>query len=346
MFQTQVSATTRCVGPFALCFWCACIVLSSGNRTMGYPQVTKNERLPVSTETHDKTVTNRTSSSEPEVLDLWPTELHGRLPGDPLDLSLPPETDTTGENGREVAGGRVIRLGNVSTPQIAVYRPTNPNESRAAVVICPGGGYSILAYDLEGTEVAQWLNDRGYTAVVLKYRVPARAGVERWKVGVTDAQRAISLVRSKAETWGLDPHRIGILGFSAGGHAAALTSSGLPRQYEPADNADTQSCRPNFSLLIYPAYLVNAAGDGLSDEMSALEGFPPTFLVHALDDGVTPLSSLILATQLKRIGADAELHLFREGGHGYGLRRTNLPVSRWTDMADPWLNRVLPTRSE
>ncbi|MBL8890622.1 MAG: alpha/beta hydrolase [Planctomycetaceae bacterium] len=274
----------------------------------------------------------------PIVMDLWPESLNGRLPGDPADYKLPEEADTSTEQSDRVAGRTVIRLGNVSLPQVAVYQPPQPNSSRAAVVICPGGGYHILAYDLEGTEVAEWLVKQGVTAIVLKYRVPARPGPDRWKAAVIDAQRALSLTRQKAKEWNIDPNRIGILGFSAGGHAAAVASSEIGRQYDVVDEADKMDCRPTFSLLIYPAYL--AEGDELSPLVGNAGQYPPTFLVHAQDDPVTPLNSLTFATHLQKLGVPLELHLFREGGHGYGLRRTDFPVTGWPEPATQWLSRL------
>lgn len=275
----------------------------------------------------------------PIVLDLWPDNLSGKLPGDPVDFSLPPEHDTSTAESNQVAGRSVIRLGNVARPQLAVYRPAQPSSSRAAVVICPGGGYHILAYDLEGTEVAEWLTSRGITAIVLKYRVPARPGPDRWKAAVIDTQRALSMVRRHAQEWELDADKIGVLGFSAGAHAAAVSSSEIGRQYEPIDEIDALACRPDFSLLIYPGYL--ADGDQLSKLLAEAGRYPPTFLVHAQDDPVTPLSSLTFATHLQKLGVPAELHLYQEGGHGYGLRRTELPVTRWTEPAQQWLERLL-----
>jgi acetyl esterase/lipase len=265
--------------------------------------------------------------------------MRGKLPGEPAEFSLPPESDTSTEKSDLVAGRTVIRLGNVSQPQMAIYRPSKPSRHRAAVVICPGGGYHILAYDLEGTEVAEWLVERGITAIVLKYRVPARPGPDRWKAAVIDTQRALSLARQHAEQWNLDPTKIGVLGFSAGGHAAAVVSSDHGRQYQGVDDADQHSCRPDFSCLIYPGYLVE--DDQLSPLLSKGGQYPPTFLVHAQDDPVTALSSLTFATHLQKLGVPVELHLYREGGHGYGLRRTEFPVTRWTEPANDWLERLL-----
>src|SRR5688572_6307731 len=169
----------------------------------------------------------------PLTLNLWP----GNPPGE--TKTLPPEGDQTKDSDRLVGGRRIIKLGNISTPQIAVYRPSRDKDTGAAVVICPGGGHNILAYDLEGTEVAEWLNTLGVTGIVLKYRVPTRTPTDRrWTAAVQDAQRAMSLVRSKAAEWNLDPKRIGILGFSAGGETAAFTTLFTERLYEPVDAID------------------------------------------------------------------------------------------------------------
>lgn len=295
--------------------------------------------LSANNKTPESLAQQTSESSAPIVLDLWPENSRGKLPGDPVEFSLPPEQDTSTSDSDQVAGRSLIRLGNVARPQVAVYRPSKPSSSRAAVVICPGGGYHILAYDLEGTEVAEWLTARGITAIVLKYRVPARPGPDRWKAAVIDTQRAISLVREKAAEWDLDANKIGLLGFSAGAHAAAVASSEIGRQYEPVDQIDELACRPAFSLLIYPGYL--SEGDQLSPLLAGAGRFPPTFLVHAQDDPVTPLSSLTFATHLQKLGVPAELHLYREGGHGYGLRRTEFPVTRWTEPAEQWLDRLL-----
>ena len=274
------------------------------------------------------------SSAEPTVLNLWP----GTPPGDTKEL--PPEADQTKEDGRAIAGKRVIRLGNVSTPQIAVYQPANKKANGAAVVICPGGGHHILAYDLEGTEVAEWLNTLGVTGIVLKYRVPARDPQERWRAAVQDAQRAVSLVRAKAGQWSLDPKRIGILGFSAGGETAARASLFVDRKYEAVDDVDQTSHRPDFSMLIYPAYLTNDKKTALREDVVVTSNTPPCFLVHANDDGVTPLSSALLYAELKRNGISAELHIYESGGHGYGLRADeSKPVTSWPARCETWLKR-------
>lgn len=272
------------------------------------------------------------SAAEPLVLNVWPDAAPGE------STPLPPEADQTMPEDRLIAGRRIIKLGNVSTPQIAVYRPDSGRSNGAAVVICPGGGHRILAYDLEGTEVAEWLNSLGVTGIVLKYRVPSRDPEgQRWLAAVQDAQRAMSLVRSHAEEWGLDPERIGICGFSAGGEVAALTSLLGERRYETVDDVDAHPSRPNFALLVYPGGLVEKDAPRLRDYVQATHETPPMFLVHAWDDRVTVQNSLLLASALKEAGVGAEVHLYATGGHGYGLRETSQAVTRWPVRATAWM---------
>lgn len=272
-------------------------------------------------------------AAEPVVLDLWPAE-----PPDET-LELPPEADETKPSDRLIAGRRIIKLGNVSTPQIAVYRPTQVPSTRTAVVICPGGGHHILAYDLEGTEVAEWLNSLGVTAILLKYRVPYRHKEKRWLAAVQDAQRAMSLVRSQASRWDLDTNRIGMCGFSAGGQTAALTSLLKERQYSALDDIDRVPYKPGFALLIYPGGLTNSDHSKLDDRFSVGPDVPPMFFVHAFDDNVSVQNSLLLASALRGVGGSAELHVFASGGHGYGLRPTEEPVTHWPEQAGVWLRR-------
>src|SRR4051812_24466462 len=186
----------------------------------------------------------------PKTVDLWP----GVAPGDKGDLGA--EADMTKPNEGMVAGRRVIRTGNVSKPSITIMKAPDEKNTGATVVIFPGGGYNILAWDLEGTEVADWLNENGVNAIVVKYRIPKRAGQETYVAPLQDAQRAVGLVRANAKEWGLDSDRIGILGFSAGGHLSATLAAHIEeRTYSKVDAADDVSCAPNFMLLIYPAYL-------------------------------------------------------------------------------------------
>jgi acetyl esterase/lipase len=274
--------------------------------------------------------------AEPLVLDIWP----GKPPGDMQ--TLPPEADQTKEADRLIAGRRIIKLGNVSTPQIAVYRPSKEKDTGAAVVICPGGGHHILAYDLEGTEVAEWLNGLGVTGVVLKYRVPFRDPEQRWMAAVQDAQRGMSLVRSKAAEWQIDPHRIGMLGFSAGGQVTGLVSTfHEKRQYEPLDEIDRVSMRPDFSVLIYPGGLTDRDTPRLNDVVNVTKEAPPMFFVHAFDDPVSVFNTLLVATELKKAGVSAEVHVYATGGHGYGLRPVaGQPVTEWPAACAAWLKTM------
>ena len=265
---------------------------------------------------------------------MWP----GRPPGE--TRALPPEADQTRPADKLVAGRPVIRLGNVSTPQFTVHRPDPLLDTGTAVLICPGGGFNILAYDLEGTEVAAWLNRLGVTGIVLKYRVPARDPARRWLAAVQDAQRAMSLVRSRAGEWGLRADRLGILGFSAGGATAAYTALAAERLYPAADAADASPWRPDFALLVYTGGFVERGQTTLSGVMPVGPGAPPMFLVHAFDDAVPVQNSLLLAAELRRAGGSAEVHVYDAGGHGYGLRPDPaLPVTSWPERAAAWLGR-------
>ena len=271
------------------------------------------------------------TAAEPLVLDLWPDTPPGET------KELPPEADQTKPEDRLIAGRRIIKLGNVSTPQIAVYRPEPGKDTGAAVVICPGGGHHILAYDLEGTEVAEWLNSIGVTGIVLKYRVPFRDADRRWRAAVQDAQRAMSLVRGHAGEWKLDPERIGLLGFSAGGQTAALASLFSERQYAAIDDFDQLPWRPDFAILVYPGGLTERDDARLRDEVTVTSAAPPMFFAHAFDDNASVQNSLLLASALKQAGGSAELHVYATGGHGYGLRPTDEAVTRWPLRAGEWM---------
>jgi acetyl esterase/lipase len=270
---------------------------------------------------------------EPVVIDLWP----GAPPGPAVEL--PAEADQTKPSDPLIAGRRIIKLGNVTRPQIAVYRPPANLDTGAAVVICPGGGFHILAYDLEGTEVAEWLNGLGVTGIVLKYRVPFRDPENRGLAGLQDAQRALSLVRSRAGEWMLDPHRIGVLGFSAGGDIAGRTVFRADdRRYPAADAVDAVSCRPDFLIMVYGAGFVDTDRGQLKPDLALAAAPPPAFFVHAWDDFVDVRNPLALAAEWKRAGGAAELHVFPTGGHGYGLRPiAGQPVTEWAALCARWM---------
>ena len=251
--------------------------------------------------------------------------------------SVGEEKDTSKPGVGLVAGKPLIRLGNVSDPMLQVFRAPAGKNSGAAVLVCPGGGYNILAYDLEGTEVCEWFNSIGVNAVLLKYRVPARKDRPKHEAPVQDAQRAISLIRQNAKEWGIDPERVGILGFSAGGHLAAVASN-CERLYPAADETDQRSHRPDFSILIYPAYLVpKEAPTAVSPELKVDKNTPPTFIAISQDDPVKVEGPLHYALALKKAGVKWELHVYPEGGHGYGLRRTEKDVTSWPDRVADWM---------
>ncbi len=266
---------------------------------------------------------------------LWP----GTAPGDKGNLGL--EHDTTTEKDRQVAGRRVTRITNVSTPTLAVYRAAADGTTAPAVLVFPGGGYRIVAIDLEGTEVCQWLNSIHITCVLVKYRVPAREGRERHAAPLQDAQRAVGMVRSRAQEWGIDPKRIGVLGFSAGAHlSAALDASFEKRTYDRVDAADDVSCRPDFALLIYPGGIVRDGSEKAGPEVQPLANTPPTFLVQTEDDPVHVENSLAYYAALKAAKIPVEMHLYPQGGHGYGLRKTSLEVTNWPARAEEWLRSL------
>ncbi len=271
------------------------------------------------------------ATAEPVVLNVWP----GKAPGE--TKTLPPEADQTKPTDALIAGRPIIKLGSVSKPQLAIYRPEPDKDTGTSVIICPGGGHEILAYDLEGTEVASWLNSIGVTGIVLKYRVPARDPVKRWSAAVQDAQRSISLVRTRAGEWNLDPDRIGICGFSAGGETAALTSIFDSHQYLPIDPIDTASSRPNFAMLIYPGGFIKKEGEKLPSFIHVDPATPPMFIVHAFDDPVPVGNSLLFAELLAKAKISTELHVFATGGHGYGLRPTQEAITTWPGRAKAWL---------
>jgi acetyl esterase/lipase len=254
-----------------------------------------------------------------------------------------PEQDFTKDTDDLIAGRRIIKLGNVATPEVHVFLPPANMRTGASVVICPGGGFSILAWDLEGTEVAQWLNTLGIAGIVLKYRVPTRDQETVWLAAAQDAQRAISLTRHHAQQWKLDPDKVAVLGFSAGGMAAFKATTASQRYYEPVDVVDEKSCRPNRAILIYSAGLPTPSDtDQTKNDADAITSdTPPIFMAHAFDDFVPVEGTARLLMALKQAKVPAELHVYDTGGHGYGLRkRDELPVTTWTDPCAAWLRRA------
>ena len=240
-----------------------------------------------------------------------------------------------------VAGRPLVHLGNVSAPTLTLFSPKGANTG-AAVVVFPGGGYNILAIDLEGTEVCDWLTARGITCVLLKYRVPGTGPYPKSEAALQDAQRAVGLAREHAAEWKVEPQKIGVLGFSAGGHlAAAVSTHYATRIYSRVDAADDLSCRPDFAVVVYPGYLAQADKDfAFTPDIPVTRETPPTFLVQAEDDPVHVENSVKYFLALKKSGVPAELHVYAQGGHGYGLRQTNQPVTRWPDLVAVWLKTI------
>jgi acetyl esterase/lipase len=252
---------------------------------------------------------------------------------------------------------------------MTVYSPTGKNTG-AAVVVFPGGGYQILAIDLEGTEVCDWLTTKGITCVLLKYRVtnvgpyPKSGPYPESPMALEDAQRAVGLVRFHAAEWHIDPHKVGVLGFSAGGHlSAAISTHFQKRLYSPVDAADKESCRPDFAVAIYPGHLSIAAAEwdakqgvkksvvrrpaiadghlGLNPEVPITSRTPPTFLVQAEDDHVDNVDdSLAYYIALRKAGVPVEMHLYAQGGHAFGLRRTKFPITGWPQLVETWLGTI------
>jgi acetyl esterase/lipase len=268
-------------------------------------------------------------------LALWP---HG-APGAVTNSAA--EVDTTTAKDHLIAGKPVIRLGNVSTPTLTVYAPKEKNTG-AAIVVFPGGAYRILAIDLEGTEVCDWLNSGGITCVLVKYRVPDSGPYPKSSAALQDAQRALGIVRSHAAEWHIDPQRIGVLGFSAGAHlSAALSTHFEQRLYDPIDEADKVSCRPDFAVIVYPGYLALSEQNFVPNaEILVTSQTPPSFIVQAEDDPVHVENSTVYFLALKNAKVPAEMHLYANGGHGYGLRRTELPITAWPKLVETWLQTI------
>jgi acetyl esterase/lipase len=263
-------------------------------------------------------------SQKKEVIYLWP----GKVPGETKDKGMPAIAPSKNDN--------ILRYSEITNPSVEVWLPEPSKRNGHSVIVCPGGGYSILAWDLEGTEVATWLNTLGYTAFVLQYRVP-----DKKEGALQDVHRAIRVVASRAEEWGLEPGKTGVMGFSAGASltARACTMSGK-RSYKPVDTADSLSCRPAFGMLIYPAYLDLGPDKTITPELKLTKEVPPIFIFQTADDPYAN-SSLVMASALRTAKLPVELHLLPEGDHGYGLRPGKRAASTWPALAEKWLHTFL-----
>jgi acetyl esterase/lipase len=268
---------------------------------------------------------------------IWPGAVPDAIAGQK------PESVTTA-----TGHGGWLQINDVNQPTMTVYRAKGRNTG-AAVVVFPGGGFRVLAIDLEGTEICDWLTSRGITCVLLKYRVPG--GNDYWDEkcqcritptiprALQDAQRTIKLVRSKAKELNLNPARIGVIGFSAGGYLVAQTSTIRAATYAPVDAVDTVSSRPDFAIALYPGHLCRAGAFNASIHVT--KETPPTFLLQAWDDPVDPIcNSILYAGALNRAGVSAEVHLFEKGGHAFGLRDKGHPVAAWPSLVESWLKEV------
>ena len=279
------------------------------------------------------------AADKPVVVELWP--------GKPPDETGTIGAETTRPSPKldrsqvEVTESTLL-VTNVTKPTISVCRPPKDKDTGTAVVICPGGGYWNLYWELEGEEVAAWLNSIGVTGIILKYRVPRRPDEPKGEPArrpLQDAQRAVSLIRSKAREWGLHPDRIGIVGFSAGGHLAAATATSFEkRTYEPVDAIDKISCRPDFAIPVYSGYLKAKDKDELAPGLSVPKGTPPMFICHGGADPISePAGSVVLYQALKRAGVSAELHIYATATHDFGVRPSDRACSKWTLSCAAWM---------
>lgn len=243
-------------------------------------------------------------------------------------------------SGNKVAGCPVLRIGQVDTPTLTFYPAPADNNKGATIIVNPGGGYNILAYNLEGTEICKWFNSFGINCVLVKYRVPRREGLEKHAAPLQDLQRAIAYTRAHAVEWNIDANKIGVMGFSAGAHLSAVASTNYAeRTYPKIDSYDEVSLRPNFTILVYPAYL---AGENftISPELKVDQNTPPTILIQTEDDHSHVNSSLFYYYALKQAKVPAALHIYPSGGHGYGLRNTGHTVNEWPFRVLSWLRDI------
>ena len=268
-----------------------------------------------------------------EQVPIWP----GTAPD-----AMPNPKPETGDSG----GGAF----DVSRPTMTIYAPEGPNTG-VAMVVFPGGGYQALAMNGEGAEICDWPNTRGIVCVLLKYRVPDPGPTMKngntfyppVQTAVQDAQRTLGLVRQHAAEWHVSPNKIGVIGFSAGGHlAAAVSTRFAKRAYPPVDAADALSCRPDFAILVYPGHLWTPGTElTLRSDIHVPAGTPPTFLLQAENDHVDPVKhSLTYYAALQKAGIPVEMHLYAEGDHAFGLHRKDLPIGRWPELVEQWLHSI------
>jgi len=263
-------------------------------------------------------------SQKNNLINLWP----GKVPGE-LKEKQPPVIDAS-ENDN------ILRFSEVTNPALEIFPPDQANKNGSAVIVCPGGGYQILAYDLEGTEIAAWLNKLGFTAFVLQYRIP-----DKKEGALQDVQRAVRIVRDNSKKWDIDPGKIGVMGFSAGGSLSARASTLFTNKtYSPVDKSDSLPCKPSFTMLIYPAYLDQGPNLSLTPELKLNKEVSPVFIFQTADDPYGN-SALVFAGALRNAKLPVELHMLTAGGHGYGLRSGKVAAETWPVLAEKWLKSVL-----
>jgi acetyl esterase/lipase len=278
-------------------------------------------------------------AAEPLVVEIWP----GTPPEETNNIGPEKIRMSPGLDRKQVEVTEPTRLITaVTKPTITIYRAARSRENRTAMLICPGGGYWDLYWQLEGEEVASWLNSIGITGIILKYRVPRRPDEPKGEPArrpLQDAQRALSLVRSRAAEWGINPGRIGMIGFSAGGHLVTATATSFAkRTYEPIDDIDKISCRPDFAIPVYSGYLKAKDKEELAPGLHVPTNAPPFFLVHGSDDIVSPPeNSVLMYLAVKRAGVPAELHVYADTTHDFAVRKTDRPYSTWTQSCEDWL---------
>jgi len=262
-------------------------------------------------------------SQKKDIIYLWPE----KVPGETKEKQ-PPVIDGDRSNN-------VMRYNEVTNPAIEIWMPDPAVNNGVSVIICPGGGYRILAYDLEGTEIAAWLNKMGYTAFVLQYRIP-----DKKEGALQDVQRAMRIVKSEASNWKIDPEKIGLMGFSAGGILSARASTLFNKKtYSPVDKSDSLSCKPAFTMLIYPAYLDQGPNLTLTPELQISADVSPIYIFQTADDQYAN-SALVMAKALRDNKIPVELHLLPAGGHGYGLRPGSIAAETWPLLAERWLKSI------
>ena len=284
-------------------------------------------------------VASSAAAAEPLVVEIWP----GKVPDESGNIGAERFRMSPRLDRKQVEVTEPTQMvTDVTKPTLTIHRPPKEKDNGTAVLICPGGGYWNLYWQLEGEEVAVWLNSLGVTGIILKYRVPRRPDEpkdEPARRPLQDAQRAVSLVRSRAREWGLHPDRIGMVGFSAGGHLAMATATSFDRRtYEPIDDVDKISCRPDFAIPVYSGYLKAKDKDELAPGLRIPGGTPPIFLAHGGDDIISPPeNSVLMYLALKRAGVQAELHIYATAAHDFGVRKSDHPCSTWTESCAHWL---------